>query len=396
MANSITRRARNLKLGLVLFVALAALVGWFVFREPDVDRVPVNTLADLDNELEALRARLGIPGMSAAIAEDGGVVWARGFATANVERGIPASPETIYHLASLAKPYASTVLLQLVEEGRLDLDTPVSRFGITLERSSPVTVRHLLSHTSGEPPGTRYRYDGNAFGKLTEIIERAGGQPFGRMLADRIIRRLELTRTGPNPGDPRGFRSLLVSLDVGPEDAARARAEFAASGVERGPIEAALAQGYARAWGRAIWPTGLLGPMQPLPHGFTLSATSGLAASAPDVARFSIALDEGRLLSDEMRARAWTPASGPDGLPLPYALGWFAQQHRGHQVVWHYGHGLESSSLIVKIPDRRVTFVILANSDGLSRWRGLGDNGDVSSSPAATLFLNWHSSRQRP
>lgn len=331
--------------------------------------------------------------MSAAIAEDGRVVWARGFGAANIERAVPARADTIYHLASLTKPYASTVLLQLVEEGRLDLDAPVSRFGVTMERGSPVTVRHLLSHTSGDPPGTRYRYDGNAFGKLTEIIERAGGQPFARLLADRIIRRLELTHTAPNPGDPHGFRSLLVSLDIGPEDTARARAEFAASGIERRPIEAALAQGYARSWGRAIWPTGLFGPMRPLPHGFTLSATSGLAASAPDVVRFSMALDDGRLLSEEMRARAWTPASGADGLPLPYALGWFVQQHRGHKLAWHYGQGLESSSLIVKIPDRRATFVMLANSDGLSRGRRLGDDADIFASPAATLFLNWHSSQ---
>ena len=130
-----------------------------------------------------------------------------------------------------------------------------------------------------------------------------------------------------------------------------------------------------------------------MPHGFTLSATAGLAASAPDVARFSMALDEGRLLSDAMRARAWTPPSASGGRRLPYALGWFVQEHRGYHVVWHYGHGLESSSLIVKIPDQRVTFVILANSDGLSRWRGLGNNADVSASPAATLFLNWYSTR---
>jgi hypothetical protein len=66
-----------------------------------------------------------------------------------------------------------------------------------------------------------------------------------------------------------------------------------------------------------------------------------------------------------------------------------------YDLVWHYGHSLESSSLIVKIPERRVTFVILANSDGLSRWRSLGDDADVSTSPAATLFLNWYSSRQQ-
>jgi CubicO group peptidase (beta-lactamase class C family) len=308
---------------------------------------------------------------------------------------VPAREDTVYHLASLTKPYASTVLLQLVEEGRLDLDAPVSQFGITLERSSPVTVRHLLSHTSSDPPGTRYRYDGNAYGMLTQIIERAGGQPFPRLLVDRVIRRLGLTQTGPNPGDPAGFRSLLVSLAVTGEDIERARKAFAASGVERRPIEAALAQGYARAWGRSIWPTGLFGPMRPVAHGFTLSSTSGLAASATDVARFSIALDEGRLLNEETRRLAWTAPSDPDGRPLPYALGWFVQQHRGQTVVWHYGHALESSSLIVKIPDRRLTFVALANSDGLSRWRGLGDDADVSASPAATLFLNWHSSRQR-
>ena len=84
-----------------------------------------------------------------------------------------------------------------------------------------------------------------------------------------------------------------------------------------------------------------------------------------------------------------------DGKPLPYALGWFVQKNRGYELLWHYGHGLESSSLIVKIPERRVTFVILANSDGLSRWRSLGDDADVSASPAATLFLNWYSSRQQ-
>ena len=100
-------------------------------------------------------------------------------------------------------------------------------------------------------------------------------------------------------------------------------------------------------------------------------------------------MDRGLLLDDRTRAEAWTRPLGRDGTPLPYALGWFVQDVRGRQVVWHYGHGLESSSLIVKIPAHRVTFVILANSDGLSRWRGLGDRANVMASPAATLFMNW-------
>ena len=387
--------ARFVKRGGLLALILAVLMGWLAFRERDFSRTKIDDLGDLGRELEALRANLRIPGMSAAIAENGRIVWTRGFGMANSERGIPAGDDTIYHLASLTKPYASTVLLQLVQDGRLDLDAPVSQFGIAMTRKTPVKVWHLLSHTSDEPPGARYRYDGNAFGRLTQVVERASGQSFARELANRIIRPLGLTHTAPNPGDPQGFRSLLVSIDVSAEDVTRARAEFAESGVERRQIESALAQGYSRSWGRWLWPTGLFGAMQPMPHGFTLSATAGLAASASDVTRFSMALDEGRLLSDAMRARAWTAASAADGRPLPYALGWFVQQHRGYDIVWHYGHGLESSSLIVKIPDRRVTFVILANSDGLSRWRGLGDSADVSASPAATLFLTWYSSRKQ-
>ena len=135
-------------------------------------------------------------------------------------------PDTIYHLASLTKPYGSTVLLQLVDEHRLDLDAPVSRFGIAIERSRPVKVWHLLSHTSGEPPGMGYRYDGNAFGALTQVIERTTGRLFVQELVDRIIRPLGLAETAPNPGDPPGYWSLLLSLTVSAEDVERGRSSL--------------------------------------------------------------------------------------------------------------------------------------------------------------------------
>src|SRR5262245_25528869 len=195
-----------------IVVAIAA--GWLTWREPDYSRLPVPSLPDFERELESLRAPLRIPGMSAAIAEGDRVTWARGFGAADRERGILAGPDTIYPLASLTKPFGSTVVLQLAQEGRLDLDDPVSRFGISMDRSMPVRVRHLLSHTSGEPPGTAYRYDGNAFGALTRILERVTGQSFAKDLADRIIRPLALTRTGPNPGEPHEFWSLVASVRV--------------------------------------------------------------------------------------------------------------------------------------------------------------------------------------
>jgi CubicO group peptidase (beta-lactamase class C family) len=243
------------------------------------------------------------------------------------------------------------VLLQLVQEGHLDLDAPVSQFGIAMTRNTPVKVWHLLSHTSGDPPGTRYRYDGNAFGRLTQVIERASGQSFARELANRIIRPLGLTHTAPNPGDPHGFRSLFASVDVASEDIARARSEFAASGMDRRQIESSLAQGYARSWGRRLWPTGLFGPMQPMPHGFTLSATAGWQHRVSDVRgsrwRWTRAPSERCGASPRVDA-----ALGFRRSAAPLCAGWFVQEHRGYHIVWHYGHGLESSSLIVKIPDR--------------------------------------------
>lgn len=67
---------------------------------------------------------------------------------------------------------------------------------------------------------------------------------------------------------------------------------------------------------------------------------------------------------------------------------------RGNKIVWHYGHAFESSSLLAKISEDHVTFVILANSDRLSRWRGLGDSADITASPAATSFLHWYFGRK--
>jgi len=135
------------------------------------------------------------------------------------------------------------------------------------------------------------------------------------------------------------------------------------------------------------------GSMQPAPHLTYLFAAAGLVASAPDVARFSIALDQGKLLKPSTLARAWTPGALRSGSKSPYGLGWFVQPYQGSQIVWHFGQGLESSSLLLKIPARQLTLVILANSEGLSRDLQLGDHGDVTKSPAAKLFLSWAGQR---
>ena len=96
---------------------------------------PVNNIQEFEIRLESIRSALYIPGMSAAVAKDGQVVWAQGFGYADVENQVPMDPEIPFHLASLTKPIAAVLIMQLVEAGMLDLEEPISNFGIDLGSS---------------------------------------------------------------------------------------------------------------------------------------------------------------------------------------------------------------------------------------------------------------------
>lgn len=119
-------------------IAVLTAVLLLAVSGPDYSKIPVQSVEDLARELERMRERLDIPGLAAAVATDGRVVLSRGFGRADLERGTSVDAETTsFHLASVTKPYAATVVLQLADEGRLRLDAPVSEFGVQLTRSEP-------------------------------------------------------------------------------------------------------------------------------------------------------------------------------------------------------------------------------------------------------------------
>ena len=91
--------------------------------------------------------------MSAAVIKDGKLAWAHGFGYADLENQLPAKPETPYHLASVTKTFAALIVMQLVQEGKLSLEDPVSRYGVNLPEGEGVKGRHLMSHTSEGVPG---------------------------------------------------------------------------------------------------------------------------------------------------------------------------------------------------------------------------------------------------
>jgi CubicO group peptidase (beta-lactamase class C family) len=316
--------------------------------------LPPGDIAAFEARLEKLRRDNSIPGMAAIVARGDRVVWQKGFGFADAESQIPVTVETSFHLASLTKPFAAVVLMRLVEEGKVSLDDPVSRYGITLPSSGTIRVRHLLTHTSEGEPGSFFKYNGDRFSLLDRVILSASGQSFGNLVVQQVILPLGLGKTAPNVLSATNFR--LTSYD---ESSFRAN----------------LAQGYTSD-GRA---------RQDYPASF--SSAAGMISSVGDMVTFSRALDAGTLVSAATWQAMVTPGTNLAGERLPYAAGWFVQDTRGVRVLWHYGYWTANSSLIIKVPSDELTFVLLANSDMLSRPYGLGADDNVSRSPYAQAFL---------
>ena len=120
------------------------------------------------------------------------------------------------------------------------------------------------------------------------------------------------------------------------------------------------------------------------PQGFSTSA--GLMSTVLDMAKYDIAIDQNKFLTKETQQLAFTPTLSTKGEELPYGLGWFTQNYKGTKLLWHYGYWTGNSSFILKVPERNMTFIIMANSDNLSRPTDLG-SGDALSSPVGMAFL---------
>ena len=118
-----------------------------------------------------------------------------------------------------------------------------------------------------------------------------------------------------------------------------------------------------------------------------INAQTGLVSTARDLANFDLALDDGDLLRGESLAAAWSQAITQTGTAAPTGLGWFVQNYRGSTVLWQFGIVDNAySAMIVKVPARRATMILLANSDGLAIPFQL-EAGDVTRSPFALVLL---------
>jgi CubicO group peptidase (beta-lactamase class C family) len=349
---------RSSYVGLILLAASAGTTAQQSLSGPIVT-------PPFERYLELLRQQAGIPGLSAAILKDGQIVWERGFGYQNLETRVVATPDTPYLVGDISQTLATVLLLQCVEERHLDLDAPLTRYGVRLPEAD-ASLRRVLSHTSalGVPA---FKYDPERFTQLTAVMESCAPQPYRKSVSHRILERLAMKDSVPG----RDLRDASVVPDWLYEPAALER--YAAI-LDRMAIPYRLDKK-----GKPV-------RSEPLPAA-GITAADGLVSTVRDLARFDAAIDDFILLREETLAVAWSNATGRDGTPVPAGLGWFVQGYEGEPVVWHFGLVPGSySSLILKLPARRVTLILLANSDGLSAAFQL-PLGDVTRSLFATTFL---------
>src|SRR5687768_9208915 len=483
---------------LALILAIAVLGQTFFVRTTVADHQNGSSvaarIARLETLLESLRQELKIPAYSAAIVKDQKVIWAKGFGYADVENKTPATEHTAYHLASLTKTFASTILMQLVQDGKIKLDDPVSKYCITLESPCVITVRHLFSHTSEGNPGEQYRYNGHRFAELDKVVERATGKSFAELLIANILDPLGMNETAPNVPRIVGTKSpnaageaaepevkaavmdIIAGFNSGNVDQIERRLAlrqnrfqgeggFLTSFIDATELRSAFQAGFklnfevhnleAAVYGDSAIATFFMGGTitppnatprtegpwrssfvfnrqdgiwklvhshqsamnramitdkhqqrfdtvvktlaQPYaldrqfnftkisyPQGFSTSA--GLISTVLDMAKYDIAIDQNKFLKKETQQLAFTPSKSTRGEDLPYGLGWFTTNYQGTKLLWHYGYWTGNSSFILKVPERNMTFIVMANSDNLSRPTDLG-SGDALSSPVGMAFL---------
>lgn len=298
------------------------------------------------------------PGCAVGVAQRGRTLLTRGYGMANLETGTAITPETIFESGSVAKQFTATAVLLLMHDGKLRLDDPVQKYVPELpDYGRPLTIRHLLSHTSGLrewsnlvamdgwPRGTRihtqaelldavfaqtalnypvgdyYSYTNSGFALLMTIVERVSGMPFPRFTSERIFTPLGMTHTA--------WRDDFERIVPG------------------------RAQAYSRrgtAWGLEMPFENVIGP-------------GGMLTTVADWLAWNDALDRktlGAWLVDSLESRATLTS----GKRISYAMGLTVNDWRGQREVSHSGSTGGYSTYLMRVPAQGVSVAVLCNASG--------------------------------
>ncbi len=322
--------------------------------------VQLSSMAALDSIFAAYDSP-DVPGASVLVIKDGSVAVSRSYGLADVEARTRASDSTNYRLASLSKQFTATAIMLLAREGRLRYDDRAAELlpGFPAH-GRDVRIRHLLNHTSGIwayesfvpreqtvqvkdsdvltliqqaestyfPPGTAYRYSNTGYALLALIVERLSGQSYASFLRDRIFA-------------PLGMDGTVA-------------------------YEAGVSTVQNRAFGYTIRPSGITRTDQSSTS--AVLGDGGIYSSIHDLAKWDRALESGALVSRELQAVAWTPATLANGTTTRYGFGWFVDREDGGLRLSHHGETSGFTNFILKYPERRLTVIVLTNRRGGAPW----------------------------
>jgi len=339
------------------FLLLLTFTAILVVRVPvRADDLVIDRFRDY---LDALRIQAGIPGLAATIVGNNDVIWEGAFGRQNIERSIATRTDTPFYLDGLTQVFTASLILRCVEEGGLTLDEPIRQF-VSGAPEPDATVRQLLSHIAAD--GT-FKYRPERLDPLGYAIAGCHGETFREKLA-KGLETLSMIESVPGP-------------DV---------VHMTPAGVFTAPV----LERYSMVLDRLATPYVVDSRGRASASRYTattLLASGGVVSTVRDLGEFAIGIRKSLIVRPETLALAWRAAIGANGQRLPHGLGWFVQSYNGETVVWQFGvNENASSSLMVTVPGRGLTLVLLANSDGLSKPFPLAA-GDLTASPFGRLFL---------
>jgi D-alanyl-D-alanine carboxypeptidase len=346
--------------------SLLAAVLTLLMVSPAAGQLPEDLKSKVDAVVNQILSSTKVPSASIAIVKDGRIAYLQAYGLARLSPPMEATPPMQYSIGSISKQFTAAAVLLLAQEGKLTLDDPVSKYLPQLTRANEVTLRMLLSHTSGyqdfwpedyvmtsmmvpttaehildvwakKPldfdPGTQWQYSNTNYVIAGRIVEQAGGMPLIDLLEKRVFLPLGMN-------------------DVYNSDASR--------------LPATDPTGYERH---------ALGPQRPSPPAGTgwMFAAGELAMPAHDLALWDISVINRSLLAPASYAQMLTPVRLKNGAGTGYGLGVNLGEREGHKTIEHSGEvsGFVSDNLV--FPNDRAAVIVLTNEMATQAARQIAD-----------------------
>jgi CubicO group peptidase (beta-lactamase class C family) len=319
--------------------------------------------SDLASRLDAIVTKeypnAGEPGMSAIVVADGNPVLRKGYGLANTETGAKVTPDMIFRIGSVTKQFTAVAVLQLVQQGKVKLDDPITKYVSDFEtRGKTITIEHLLTHTSGIPsytaipnfeeirvrkmsprqivalvdaqplefePGSQFKYSNTGYVLLGMVIEKASGMSYADYMLEHVFK-------------PAGMKDTRYGRNDFPTDRHARGYEASQSGFKDAPP---------------------LDMSQPFSAG-------AIESTVDDLWSWTRSLSEGRVVDPRLLERAWTPYTLPGG-KSDYGYGWFVTPDRDapHERWISHGGGINGfKSSALWLPERKVFVAVLSNALG--------------------------------